>query len=108
MSDDLRLTDRDNALLARIVSNPEICGGKPCIRGTRIRVIDILDLLAAGDSRAEILADYDYLTDDDISAVLPTPLWQSSISRRRPHELALPGRRTMSAYPRTISRGARV
>ncbi|HEY5565916.1 MAG TPA: DUF433 domain-containing protein [Gammaproteobacteria bacterium] len=47
-----------------------ICGGRPCIRGMRIRVTDILDMLSAGATRREILADYPYLEDDDIRAAL--------------------------------------
>ncbi|RMG33180.1 MAG: DUF433 domain-containing protein [Gammaproteobacteria bacterium] len=54
----------------RITVDPEICGGRPCLRGMRIRVKDILDLLAAGASREEILIDYPYLEDEDISAAL--------------------------------------
>lgn len=54
----------------RITTNPEVCGGRPCVRGLRIRVKDVLDLLAAGSTRAEILADYPYLEDEDITAVL--------------------------------------
>ena len=50
--------------------NPEICGGRPVVRNMRIRVSDILDLLAAGDSREAILADYPYLEDADITAAL--------------------------------------
>ena len=50
--------------------NPEICGGRPVVRNMRIRVSDILDLLAAGDSRETILADYPYLEDEDITAAL--------------------------------------
>jgi uncharacterized protein (DUF433 family) len=57
-------------LTDRITLNPEQCGGRPCIRGMRIRVIDILEMLAAGMSEAEILADYDYLERDDIRASL--------------------------------------
>jgi uncharacterized protein (DUF433 family) len=56
--------------LDRITSDPEVCGGRPCIRGQRIRVTDILELLAGGATRAEILADYPYLEEDDISAAL--------------------------------------
>lgn len=58
------------ALAARIVSDPAICGGRPVVRGTRMRVVDILDLLSAGATRAEILDDFDYLSDEDISAAL--------------------------------------
>jgi uncharacterized protein (DUF433 family) len=56
--------------LNRITSDPQICGGRPCIRGQRIRVVDILDMLAAGAARAEILRDYPYLEDEDIAAAL--------------------------------------
>ena len=54
----------------RITVDPAVCGGRPCIRGLRIRVKDVLDLLAAGATRDEILADYPYLAADDIAAVL--------------------------------------
>ena len=57
-------------LLDRITINPDQCGGRPCIRGMRIRVIDVLGLLAAGQSREEILRDYPYLEPDDIAACL--------------------------------------
>ncbi len=56
--------------LSRITMNPEICGGRPTIRNMRMRVSDILDLLAAGETRAAILADYPYLEDNDITAAL--------------------------------------
>ena len=56
--------------LHRITVNPEHCGGRPCIRGLRVRVRDILDLLAAGAGREEILADYPYLEPEDITAAL--------------------------------------
>lgn len=56
--------------LHRITANPEVCGGRPCIRGTRVRVKDVLDLLAAGATREEILADYPYLEEGDITAAL--------------------------------------
>jgi uncharacterized protein (DUF433 family) len=55
---------------ARITIDPEVCGGRPCIRGLRIRVKDILDMLAGGATRQEILADYPYLEDEDITAAL--------------------------------------
>ncbi len=50
--------------------DPEVCGGRPCIRGMRIRVSDILELLAAGASNAEILEDFPYLEAEDIPAAL--------------------------------------
>lgn len=54
----------------RITIDPEVCGGRPCIRGLRIRVRDILDMLAGGATREEIVADYPYLEDEDITAAL--------------------------------------
>ncbi len=60
----------DQSLPNRITMIPGLCGGRPTIRGMRIRVIDVLDLLAAGADRAEILEDYPYLEDADITAVL--------------------------------------
>ena len=54
----------------RITFNPGQCGGRPCIRGMRIRVKDVLDLLAAGVTQAEILEDYPYLEPEDIMACL--------------------------------------
>lgn len=56
--------------LNRITVAPDICGGRPCLRGTRVRVKDVLDLLAAGVSRSDILDDYPYLEDGDITAAL--------------------------------------
>ncbi len=58
------------SLLDRIVIDPEIVHGRPVIRGTRMRVADVLSLLAAGADEAEILADYPYLTADDVRASL--------------------------------------
>ena len=54
----------------RITINPEQCGGRPCIRGLRIRVIDILDLLAAGLSYNEIIEELPDIEKDDIVAAL--------------------------------------
>lgn len=54
----------------RIVIDPEIRGGKPCIRGTRITVYDILEYLAGGMSQEDILSDFPSLTLQDIQAVL--------------------------------------
>jgi uncharacterized protein (DUF433 family) len=56
--------------LERITVNPEICGGRPCIRGMRIRVSDILDMLAEGATRADIQSSYAYLEDEDIFAAV--------------------------------------
>ncbi len=54
----------------RITFNPKQCGGRPCIRGMRIRVKDVLDLLAAGVPETEILEDFPYLQPEDIRASL--------------------------------------
>jgi uncharacterized protein (DUF433 family) len=56
--------------LHRITIRKGLCGGRPTIRGLRVRVQDILDLLAAGASRQEIIEDYPYLEDGDITAAL--------------------------------------
>lgn len=56
--------------LHRITVNANVCGGRPCLRGTRVRVSDILDMLAADMAREEILADYPYLEAGDIAAAL--------------------------------------
>jgi len=54
----------------RITFNPSQCGGRPCIRGMRIRVQDVLEMLAAGVSETEILQDFPYLQREDIRACL--------------------------------------
>ena len=59
-----------STMIERITIDPAVCGGRPCIRGLRVRVRDVLDLLAAGATRDEILEDYPYLEPDDITAVL--------------------------------------
>jgi uncharacterized protein (DUF433 family) len=53
-----------------ITIEPGKRGGKPCIRGLRITVYDVLEYLAAGMSHEQILSDFPYLTDDDIRACL--------------------------------------
>ena len=57
-------------LLERITINPAQCGGRPCIRGMRIRVIDVLDLLAAGLTAEEVLEELPDLEREDILAAL--------------------------------------
>jgi uncharacterized protein (DUF433 family) len=54
----------------RITFDAEQCGGRPCIRHYRLRVKDVLDMLAAGVSEKEILEDYDFLEPEDIRACL--------------------------------------
>ena len=54
----------------RITFDPAVCGGRPCIRGYRLPVKDVLDMLASNVSHAEILADYEFLEEADILACL--------------------------------------
>ena len=56
----------------RITVNPKQCGGKPCIRGMRIRVIDVLDLLANGLSVDDVLAEFPKLEREDVLAAIKT------------------------------------
>jgi uncharacterized protein (DUF433 family) len=58
------------ALTQRISVDPLICSGRPCVAGTRMRVADILSMLAGGATKKEILADFPYLESEDISAAL--------------------------------------
>jgi uncharacterized protein (DUF433 family) len=57
-------------LLKRITIEADMCGGRPCIRGTRIRVTDIVENLAGGATQEDILRDYPYLEPDEIKAAL--------------------------------------
>ena len=57
-------------LLDRIICDPKICSGKPCIKGTRIPVHIILDLLAAGEDYKGILKAYPHISEDDIKSCL--------------------------------------
>ncbi|MBY0497507.1 MAG: DUF433 domain-containing protein [Cyanobacteria bacterium] len=58
------------ALADRITVNPEQCGGRPCVRGLRIRVTDVLDLLASGLAPDRVLEELPDLEAEDISACL--------------------------------------
>lgn len=62
--------------LTRITFNPEVMGGKPCIRGLRVTVGMIIGLLAAGHSQTEILKAYPYLEAEDIQAALAYAAWR--------------------------------
>lgn len=73
-------------LLSRIWIDPARCGGKPCIRGHRIWVSLILDLLASGSSVGAILADYPGLVEEDILACIA---YGSEMSRERYVEIPL-------------------
>jgi len=59
-----------NTLLDRITIDPEVCGGKPCIRGTRMWVSLVLDFLAGGMTEAELLAEYPHLSHEDVLAAI--------------------------------------
>lgn len=62
--------------LDRITHDPQIMGGKPCLRGMRVTVGTIVGLVAAGRSRAEILAAYPYLEEEDIRQALEYAAWR--------------------------------
>jgi uncharacterized protein (DUF433 family) len=59
-----------STLLDRITVEPGKAGGRPCIRGLRMRVQDVLEMLAAGMTAAEIVEEYPYLEADDVRAAL--------------------------------------
>jgi uncharacterized protein (DUF433 family) len=63
-------TRRVNQIAERITVDPEQCGGRPCVRGMRIRVSDVVDLFAAGLSAAEILEEMPDLEAEDLQACL--------------------------------------
>jgi len=67
-----------------ITINPDVCGRKPCIRGMRITVYDVLDYLASGMTVDELLADFPYLTREDIQACI------AFAADREKHILAVP------------------
>jgi|TARA_R110000868_G_scaffold123031_1_gene325968 uncharacterized protein (DUF433 family) len=54
----------------RVAIDPAVCGGRPIIAGTRVRVSDILDMLAGGADVAKIVEDFPYLSADDVRAAL--------------------------------------
>ncbi len=76
-----QLTGHDNSLIERITIDPEIYHGQPCIRGMRYSVEMTLELLSAGMSTDEILADYDDLEREDILAALSFAARLSQIKR---------------------------
>ncbi|MFQ5794877.1 MAG: DUF433 domain-containing protein [Candidatus Bipolaricaulia bacterium] len=69
-----------NSLLQRISVDPNVCFGKPCIRGTRIWVSLILDFLATGMSIEEVLEEYPQLTEEDVRAAIA---YGAEMSRER-------------------------
>lgn len=68
--EDPRMAMEKSQLLKRITIEPDKCGGRPCIRGTRMRVADVLQLLSSGADYSEILRDYPSLEQEDILACL--------------------------------------
>lgn len=65
------------AQLNRITFDPNVMGGKPCIRGMRVTVGTIVGLVASGNTAQEILADYPYLEAEDIPAALSYAAWRA-------------------------------
>ena len=63
--------------LSRITADPEVMGGRPCIRGMRVTVGTIVGLLASGHTREDILAMYPYLEPEDIAEALAYAAWRS-------------------------------
>lgn len=73
--------------LARITRDPEVMGGKPCVRGLRVTVGTIVGLVADGRSTAEILELYPYLEEEDIREALTYAAWrveEVEVPLRRP------------------------
>ncbi len=82
----MKLVMTREELLGRITVDPEICFGKPCIRGHRIWVSLILDFLASGSTMEELLNEYPGLTSDDIRACIA---WGAELARERFIEIPL-------------------
>jgi len=78
-----RQSEDSTNLLTRITIDPDICHGKPCIRGLRYPVETILELLSAGMTHEEILADYDDLDAKDLLAVLDFAARLSHVKRMK-------------------------
>ena len=64
-------------ILERITADPQVMGGRPCIRGMRVTVGTVVGLVASGHSREEILKLYPYLEPEDISEALAYAAWRS-------------------------------
>jgi len=62
--------------LDRITRNPEVMGGKPCLRGMRVTVGTVVGLIASGHSKEEILRAYPYLEEEDIRQALAYAAWR--------------------------------
>ena len=70
----------------RIAADPAVCGGRPVVAGTRMRVTDLLEMLAGGAEVAEIVADFPYLSDADVREALAFAAGQAD------HPVVLAGR----------------
>jgi uncharacterized protein (DUF433 family) len=70
-------TSDEMSELGRITFDPNVMGGKPCIRGMRVTVGTIVGLIAVGATAEEILIDYPYIEAEDISAALSYAAWRS-------------------------------
>ena len=81
----LQCMDEKN-LLARITASPDICHGKPCIRGLRYPVESVLELLSSGMTHQEILDDYEDLEADDLLAAIA---WAARLARTKRIEPAM-------------------
>jgi len=68
----------------RVAIDPQVCHGKPCIKGTRIMVSIILDYLKAGEPFAEVRRQYPTLTDEDIQAALGYAAWLAREEEQQP------------------------
>jgi uncharacterized protein (DUF433 family) len=62
--------NENEEFFTRITSDPRVCGGRPCIKGTRMRVSDLVEMMAHGATPAEIVVDFPYITERDIAASL--------------------------------------
>ena len=90
--------------LERITINPDQCGGRPCIRGMRIRVKDVLDMLAGGATQEEILADFQTSNPTISAPASPTRHAILTTQFSSPPEHALPRGRATPARPRPLVR----
>ena len=63
-------------LLSRVTQDPDVMGGKPCLRGMRVTVGTILGLLARGHTTEDVLKEYPYLEGDDVRAALQYAAWR--------------------------------
>jgi uncharacterized protein (DUF433 family) len=84
----------------RITSDPQIMAGKAIIRGHRFRVVDILQYLAAGDTRKTLLKEFDFLEDEDITEALN---YAAEVMLRPKPELDALQRKTAKKYERLLS-----